>query len=180
MRLIFFLLALATAMPVSAAEKLGRLFFSADERALLDNARKQKITISEEPITATAAATATPPPAKNLSVSGVVKRSDGGSTVWINKKPLDGKSEIVDGKQITGVFPGGKVVVRHPEDKRKIVLKVGQHFDASSGVTRENYAIPLQRFEPKPEADEAAESEEMPPEFDEFATGPEETAPRQE
>jgi hypothetical protein len=184
MKLIILLFSFVISLPVFAAEKVGRLFFSADERALLDNARRQKIKLHEEPAPAAVTATIEPPrpapPPENLSVSGVVKRSDGVSTVWINKKPVDGKSEIADGKKLTGVFPGGKVVVRHPEDKRKIVLKVGQHFDESSRAARENYAIPLQRFEPKPEAGEPLEYEEPAPEYEEFATAPEERAPSSE
>ena len=67
-------LALALSAAGAAAEApLGRLFFTPQERADLDSGKTRT----------TADAALAPPP----TLDGVVRRSDGRGTVWINGKP---------------------------------------------------------------------------------------------
>lgn len=63
----------------AGAAELGRLFFSAEERARLDKLRR-----GDPAVEATAGETPGAPPA----LTGFVQRSDGRNTVWINGRPV--------------------------------------------------------------------------------------------
>ena len=86
------LILLATRIPAAQAEELGRLFFSADERRVLNQKRalpapdvarealpKQELAASDEPTESVPL----PPP----KVTGRVTRSSGNDTVWMNHSP---------------------------------------------------------------------------------------------
>ena len=86
------LILLATGIPAAQAEELGRLFFSADERRVLNQKRalpapdlaresllKQELAASDEPTESVPL----PPP----KVTGRVTRSSGNDTVWMNHHP---------------------------------------------------------------------------------------------
>lgn len=140
MRALIFLLAFAISTPVLSAETLGRLFFTPEQRALLDNARKQKIKLADEPETPAAQPAPPPPPPEDMSVNGLVTRSDGGSTVWINNKTINGKSSLPGGQTVTSVESTGKVTVRLRESRDNVEMKVGQRFDGQEGEIKEHYA----------------------------------------
>jgi hypothetical protein len=118
----------------AAGADLGRLFFTPAQRATLDNARKQNIRIeigSENPQAAA-------PVARNISVNGVVRRSDGKSTVWINNRAVTDRQ--TGG---IGVSPGkndSRVKLTVPESGRSVDLKVGQSVEIVSGTIEEGYA----------------------------------------
>lgn len=76
-RILFLLAALAAALP-AGAQDLGTLFFTPREREALDRLRR-----GETP----AAQAAQPAPRPEPVVTGYVKRSDGRSTVFIDKRP---------------------------------------------------------------------------------------------
>lgn len=76
------LLALAVTGAPSHAADLGRLFYTPAERAQLEAARAR--SVSQAP----SAAAATPAPPQRFD--GVVIRSDGASTRWVNGRPLAG------------------------------------------------------------------------------------------
>jgi hypothetical protein len=166
MRLMLLLFCFVVAPPLSATESLGRLFFSPHERALLDSGRKQKAKTEEAPTPAPVAAAPAeppppPPPLENLSINGVIKRSDGTSTVWVNGKPVNGKAALSGGRTIAGVGSGGRVAVRMQETKRHVELKVGQHLDASSGAIRENLSKQPERLESNSDETEELSDEEL-------------------
>ncbi len=86
------LILLAPGMPAAPAEELGRLFFRADERRVLNQKRalpapyvarealpKQELAASDEPTESVPL----PPP----KVTGRVTRSSGNDTVWMNHHP---------------------------------------------------------------------------------------------
>ena len=86
------LILLATRIPAAQAEELGRLFFSADERRVLNQKRalpapdlarealpKQELAAGDEPTESVPL----PPP----KVTGRVTRSSGNDTVWMNHHP---------------------------------------------------------------------------------------------
>ena len=86
------LILLATRIPAAEAEELGRLFFSAEERWVLNQKRalpapdlaretlpKQELAASDEPTESV------PLPAPK--VTGRVTRSSGNDTVWMNHQP---------------------------------------------------------------------------------------------
>lgn len=75
-RSAFIALSLFIGAPNGApAEELGRLFFSAEQRAALDRTR-----------TAGAAAAGAGNGSGRLAVNGEVRRSAGGGTIWINER----------------------------------------------------------------------------------------------
>jgi len=117
----------------SAAEPLGRLFFTPQQRATLDNARGQKIKIDVE------VEPETPAPLEIISVNGVIKRSDGQSTVWINNRPLNEKRAPSGIKIISRSADDARVTLQLPQSSRNVDLKVGQNLDAITGQIQENY-----------------------------------------
>ncbi|KQX01135.1 hypothetical protein ASC94_00310 [Massilia sp. Root418] len=121
----------AAAVPAAAdthgqpgqARHLGRLFSTPQERALLD-ARRDGTVIDGEPAAPPAPPLPPSPPAP-LQLNGVVQRSNGQSTVWLNDAPLSER----DGK----VLPDRAVLLRLPSGKR-VTLKPGQSYDEATGT----------------------------------------------
>lgn len=102
-----FLLALP-ATTVQGAEPLGRLFYTPAERATLER-QKQAASGGE----AVAAAT----------LNGVVRRSTGRNTVWINGTPVEEKDgairrpprvgeTLAPGGEVSDALQGGTIVIR--------------------------------------------------------------------
>ena len=85
------------ASPASQAEQieLGRLFYTPAQRAQLENARARNLTQRASPKQPQAIRAPAP-----LRFDGVVIRSDGKSTRWI-----DGKAEV-GASSVTGLKPG--------------------------------------------------------------------------
>lgn len=137
--LVLLLAASATLNPGHAAERtFGRLFFSAEQRAQLDAGRKDALANLNRPV-ATIKAEPLPKaaPPKVVTLHGVVKRSDGESTVWVNGKAVSarfGEADIGAGSIATD-----SVGLDLPGTKRRIRLKVGQSVEATSGTIEEGY-----------------------------------------
>ena len=111
------------ALPLMAQAELGRLFHTPEQRAFLDLARK---TGPESAIVEPDA----PSTEQGLSVSGIVTRSDGKRSTWVNGRvehdaAVSGKR---DGSQVWVKVPGGEVK-----------LKVGQSLDPATGQVAESY-----------------------------------------
>ena len=111
------------AWPLIAQAELGRLFHTPEQRALLELARKAG------PVSAIVEPDA-PSTEQGLSVSGIVTRSDGKRSTWVNGRleydaPVSGKR---DGSQVWVKVPGGEVK-----------LKVGQSLDPATGQVAESY-----------------------------------------
>jgi hypothetical protein len=109
-----------------AAQELGRLFFTPEQREALDARRRARLP--DKP-----AALA---PSPTTRVDGSVKRSLGKSTVWI-----DG-SAVPEGTQPEGlrIRRGGdpsRVTVIVGEDSRRIELRVGETLDRASGEVKD-------------------------------------------
>lgn len=135
----------------AAAETVGRFFFTPTERAQLDLARAQNRTPelkSTEPAE-------TAPAAQVLTYSGIVRRSDGKSVLWLNNKPVDEK-EALSGLAVKGrVRSDGGVTVHVPQTGRNIDLKVGQSVELNSGIVAEG----IVRNVPEPAAKPPSDSE---------------------
>ncbi len=119
MRRILLLALSATAVvaaPVSAAEDLGRLFFTPQQRQELDRRRaanaQEALVVQESSVT----------------LSGRVSRSSGKSTTWINNVPQDDAYPAPDPSRVT--LPDG-------EGEPPVSLKVGQTRDKARGETRD-------------------------------------------
>jgi hypothetical protein len=75
---------------------LGRLFTTAEERARLDQLRRGE----GRPDARATAKTTSPTAVKPRIVTGVVSRSDGRNTVWVNGEPRPAAAGEADRKQV--------------------------------------------------------------------------------
>ncbi|MGH8633968.1 MAG: hypothetical protein ACRET7_07530 [Burkholderiales bacterium] len=155
------LAAALTSVPAPAQERLGRLFFTPAQRASLDVARSQRAR--------TALATekteqeATPVP-QTITYSGVLRRSDGKTTVWINNQPVNERESAGAAAIVGQVRPDGSVTLQVPQSGRSVILKPGQSVELLSGAVEEAYSRKLEASgaEPKPAATPAAKPAAKP------------------
>ena len=107
--------------PVIAAEALGRLFFTPERRQALDHQRE--FNIQENQVE---------PEEPALTINGVVSRSSGRRTVWVNGQPQD-ENEAPGGIVIdTTRQKPGEVEVRS-DDKRIGRVNVGDTINRNTG-----------------------------------------------
>lgn len=111
-----------------AAQDIGRLFFSPEQRAALDARRKARVP--DKP----AAAPMVASPMTRLD--GFVRRSDGRSTVWVNGETL-GEA----GPDAPRIEPSrntaARVSVPVGDSGARAALKPGQVLDRGSGEVRD-------------------------------------------
>jgi hypothetical protein len=115
-------LALLAPLPL-AAQELGRLFLTPEQRAALDARRKARIP--DKPAAAPVAESPT------TTVDGLVRRPGGRSTVWINGLP-NPEGVQSDGIQVAPGRAGGASVAVG-EGERRFELKPGQKLDRGTG-----------------------------------------------
>lgn len=109
----------------SESHKIGRLFFSPDERAMLDQIRQKS---SGSTLSAT----------EQITLNGIVRRSSGKTTSWINHVPQQ-ENEAPQGVAVKqGPTSKPSAVLLLPSGK-KVNLKAGQTFDTTKGKVREGY-----------------------------------------
>lgn len=155
--ILFYVLAALAAAPgqvaaqaaARAVEPIGRLFFTPAQRASLDVARTQRArtTLSTEKDEETAA-----PVAQSITYGGMVRRSDGKSTVWINNRPINDKEPVAGGAIVGRVRPDGGVLLQVPQSGRVVGLKPGQSIELLSGTIEEAYSRKPVQPDPKPAA----------------------------
>lgn len=119
----------------AAGEPLGRLFFTPAQRAQLDAARAEK---SRAP--AAAEAEEPQPLPQLITYGGIVRRSDGKTTVWINNRPVGDGRSAGSAALASRVQPDGSVVLRLPQSGRTVRLRVGQSVELTSGTIEEPWA----------------------------------------
>lgn len=107
---------LAAAAPARAADELGRLFFTPEQRAVLDARRKARTP--DKPMAAAVSPT--------LRLDGYVKRSSGRSTVWVNGESLEDKGHIP-------ASTDAPVSVSVGEGAARIRMKPGEVLDRNNG-----------------------------------------------
>jgi len=138
MRRLILAIALSGLSAAGSAQEapLGRLFLTPEQRAALDNARRNKIRA--EAVVAAGSKKPKAPPARSVTINGVVSRSDGESTIWVNGHATEGETQ--DGMRVV-IAPGSNasVVVREPDKGKHVRLKVGQRADLVSGKIEESY-----------------------------------------
>lgn len=140
MRFAFACIVVALAAPAAAADSsLGRLFFTPSQRASLDVARSRrtKVTVATEATEATVEV-AEPVP-QTITYGGMVRRSDGRTTVWLNDRAIDDPKPAGGPTVIRRVRPDGAVTLEVPKSNRRIDLKVGQSVEVLSGSIGEGY-----------------------------------------
>ncbi|HUW51578.1 MAG TPA: hypothetical protein VMV75_11250 [Sulfuricella sp.] len=113
------------------ADVAGRFFYTPQERAALDAQRNKSVGLNMG--------------GDSITVNGLVARSSGKSTVWINNTPQN-DHETTSGIAVIGKQPaGGKVTLRPSGSSKPISMRVGQTLETGSGQIREIYeAAPKQ------------------------------------
>lgn len=107
------------------SHKIGRLFFSPNERAMLDRLRQKS---GGNAISAT----------EQITLNGIVRRSSGKTTAWINQFPQH-ENETPQGIAIRqGQVSKPSTQLLLPSGKQ-VNLKAGQTFDTAKGKVREGY-----------------------------------------
>lgn len=120
---------------LGVADPVGRLFFTPEQRAAFDLHRNTGVS----PSIPVAGASASPLQGGEITLNGIVKRSDGRSTLWVN--------QVAQYENDAGL--GGKTPRRHanlpniqvfvPALGKAVNLKVGQTLDTESREIRESY-----------------------------------------
>lgn len=114
------LLLFAASLPVAAsAEELGRLFFTPERRLALDRQRQFNLIERQET-----------PQDPTLTINGVVTRSSGKRTVWINGIPQEGSDAAITPSRSNP----GKVVVQ-PDRGPATNASVGDTVNRNTGET---------------------------------------------
>ncbi len=131
------LLAVVLLLPIitHAAETVtvGRLFFSPEQRAQLDTLRIKKVVAIQ---------TKDEPAPEIVTYNGIVRRSDGKATVWVNNKALT-EGELSTAESVTGrISRDGQILLGSPvPGAGKMQLKVGQSAELLSGRVGESYSV---------------------------------------
>ncbi len=126
--------------PAGSAQELGRLFSTADERAILNEIRRDRHMAIPEPAPQPVAAVE-PPKVEQLSIDGLVIRSGGANSAWINGRPVSGGWITREGVRVdtTSGQGGGTVKFTLPSGLDTVALKPGQKIDVTTGVVVEVY-----------------------------------------
>lgn len=139
-----------------AAEPLGRLFFTPAQRAQLDTARSQKSRAMLPSDTEAA------PLPETITYSGMVRRNDGKSTVWLNNRAINDRQPTEGVPAVGSVRPDGRIILEPPQGGPRTELKVGQSLEIVSGTIEEPYArrttAPKPETKPKPGAGQGTEA----------------------
>lgn len=120
--LLAWLMALFLAPPIAtSAEPLGRLFFSPEQRVALDQQRWEEPENGE-------------PQENTIRFDGVVLRSSGRNTYWLN-----GKTQNEKRRAIAEIVPGNSKTApeaRVPMPGAPIRIRIGEAVNPSSGEKR--------------------------------------------
>ena len=114
---------------------IGRIFFTPEQRAQLDTLRTQKAVASQvrddEPVP------------ENVTYNGIVRRSDGKTTVWVNNEAMTDAELRVKQSIVGRVDSSGRILLQTPQATgAALQLKVGQSAELLSGKVDETYAAP--------------------------------------
>ncbi|MDP2142510.1 MAG: hypothetical protein Q8J80_00110 [Gallionella sp.] len=113
-RIALCMLALTTSAP-AVAEKLGRLFYTPEQRAQLDSEHARDAAPADSP--------------NVMSIDGIVQRHGGERTVWINGVPqVAGRSDDRAPESVPVAIPG---------QSQPVKIKVGQKVILSPAPARE-------------------------------------------
>lgn len=123
------------------------MFFTPAQRASLDVARSQRArtALSTEKPEQEAA-----PVPQTITYSGVLRRSDGKTTVWINNQPVQDRESAGAAAIVGRVRPDGSVTLQVPQSGRSVTLKPGQSVELLSGAVEEGYSRRLESSKPEP------------------------------
>jgi len=137
-------IAISLSSAAAQAQELQRLFFTPDQRAALDARRNARVPdkpadtpMVESPLT---------------RVDGVVRRSGGKSTVWVNGETIPQSAQPGSPKiSSTGANPG-KVSIPAGEGAQPKDLRVGESLDRGSGEVSDLIGTGEIKIGPRPPA----------------------------
>ncbi len=134
---------LAVTADAPAEENFGRLFFSIEDRRTLDDMRDDDI--EPEIVKPQSGKTTVTSVVDVISFDGKVERSGGGSTIWVNGRPVLTGNRTVEGIRIQS-SPGTNGETRFilpPTDagETDFSLKVGQKIAVQSGKVLDAYEV---------------------------------------
>ncbi len=170
MKIFLAIVLLAIAQLAPAAEPIGRIFYTPEQRAELDSLRSRRVVATQ---------VRNEPTPEFVTYNGIVRRSDGKATVWVNGESLS-EAELRDKQSIIGrIDRSGQILLQTPQAKSsgQLRLKVGQSAELLSGRIDESYAFPgtitapadkpKSESESKPAApsENKAETKDIPPEL---------------
>ena len=121
--LVFSLVLCPVGSSLAQQPALGRLFFTAEQRAALDARRRAGVPDQNVPLTAS----------PTTRLDGYVKRSGGKSTVWVNGQPIP--EAAPDAPRIGA--GDARVTVPVGESRARVGLKPGETLDRGTGVVRD-------------------------------------------
>ena len=155
----FGLVAGLVAAPSLQAQSLGRLFSSPEERFQLDEIRREYeygSPVEEE--TTEVAETSADPIELQLTINGLVVRSSGTNSTWVNGSRVSRGESTREGIKVRDEA-GGEVRITLPSGIDTVKLKPGQKIDVASGVILDAY-----ESAPEAEAESAFDLEALPDE----------------
>ncbi len=122
----------------ASAKELQRLFTTAQDRAILNAKREEPPPAPPLPTTGSAThqpVAPRPKPPRYITFNGLIKRSHGPTTLWINdSQDLFRQGFSVELDKITE-----KTVPIFLSNKRRIELKPGQSVNTLNGTIKENW-----------------------------------------
>jgi hypothetical protein len=125
------------ALPAApGAEPLGRLFYTPAQRGQLDAARSQR---SRAPVVAAEQEPAAAVP-ELLTYDGMIRRSDGKTTVWINNRAIHDGRPASNLPFTSKLRPDGSVKLGVTQTDQSVDLRVGQSAEIMSGTITEPYS----------------------------------------
>lgn len=139
-RLIGWLLpALLAVSTVMADDGVGRLFSTPADRAELDRLRSEL-----EPLKTSLEADVSDSlllPSQPLFLNGLIQRSDGRTTVWVNGERLDQQGGVDELTLRSRADQNSRVKLRLHKEPRNIALKPGQAWDPVNQQVIERYRV---------------------------------------
>ena len=124
---------------------LGRLFLTPEERFQLDEARRSyEYGVAPEPATKVEEATNAgeqPPAFSQFTINGLVIRSSGTSSTWVNGSRLSQGEVTREGVKVDAMPDGQAVKITLPSGVDSIQLKAGQKIDVASGAVLDAYEV---------------------------------------
>jgi len=142
------LVGLLVSAPQTQAQRLGRLFTTPEQRSALDEVRLQAqfaeppLEFDPEPVAMVSTVAAEPddPVVSKLIVNGIVRRSGGPTSVWVNGDEVERGATTREGVAVEAARMKTDVIrLRLPSGTQSIALRPGQEIDVRSGLVLEAY-----------------------------------------
>ena len=141
--MLFLGAALTCAAWTCAAQEVGRLFFTPEQRAAMDARRKARVP--DKPAAAAVAASPT------TRVDGYVRRSQGPTTAFVNGESVPVGAQA-DSPQIVRERGDARVSIPFGESGSRHALRPGEVLDRGSGEVRDVLGEGELKVRPRPQA----------------------------